>query len=109
MGPRQKFQENWLVNDNFQPWLARVPSDNTKAYCQFCHKHLSAEISSIKRHRESRQHVSLEERRKATAEAQSSAYEDAASRREDDAMAFSVAYATVLFIMFLAEHNLPFR
>lgn len=109
MAPRQNFQEKWLANDAFRPWLARVPNDTTKAYCQVCHKHLSAEISSLKRHRESRLHMSCEARRNATAEPRGTAEEGFPPTEEEQQMSFSVAYATVLFVMFLAEHNLPFR
>ena len=103
MSTRQCFQEHWLTNTQFQDWLARVDGTPSKAYCQLCHKQLSAEITSLKRHRKSRQHVALEGRQRATSN------EPTSEAQGVDGIGNGVAYATIIFIVFLAEPNLPFR
>ena len=108
--PRPNFQECWLSNDQFRFWLEKVPGDPLKAYCQVCHKQLSAEITSLKRHRFTRQHCTLEERRRAALNDHLPPNDtDDGDGDQDGGLGNAVAYATVLFIVFLAEHNLPFR
>lgn len=109
MPPRPHFQEKWLSEDNFKLWLGRVPGSPTKAYCNFCYKHLGAEITSLKRHRLSKQHVALETRRLRANEARIAAEEGDDVTDEERRLPDAVAYATVLFLVFIAEHNLPFR
>lgn len=109
MPPRPNFQDKWLSDDSFKLWLGRVPGSPTKAYCNFCHKELGAEITSLKRHRLSKQHVTLETRRLRANEARTSAEEGHDVREEERRQPDAVAYATVLFLCFMAEHNLPFR
>nr|XP_027212475.1 uncharacterized protein LOC113805630 [Penaeus vannamei] len=107
--PRHRFQESWLPNALFKTWLARVPDDTTRAYCQVCHKHLMADITGLKYHRTSRQHVSLEERQRATSRRQESATPEERPGAAEEQRGFpsAVQHATLLFILFLAEHNLP--
>ncbi|KAK4322653.1 hypothetical protein Pmani_006630 [Petrolisthes manimaculis] len=131
MPPRPNFQEKWLSNDLFRSWLARVQGSPTKAYCRVCHKMLSAEITSLKRHRNSRQHISLHDPNNSSTSDGSVAscsserdggpntssqdglrgtptWNDDTSLSEEKGLS-GVAYATILFAVFLAEHNLPFR
>ncbi|KAK4307738.1 hypothetical protein Pmani_020528 [Petrolisthes manimaculis] len=130
MPPRPNFQEKWLSNDLFRSWLARVQGSPTKAYCRVCHKMLSAEITSLKRHRNSRQHISLHDPKNSSTSDGSVAscsserdggpntssqdglrgtptWNDDTSLSEEKGLS-GVAYATILFAVFLAEHNLPF-
>ncbi|KAK3885522.1 hypothetical protein Pcinc_008354 [Petrolisthes cinctipes] len=52
MAPKAKFRQDWLLNQEFQPWLTRVEGDSTKAFCNACKRTLGAEITSIKRQKE---------------------------------------------------------
>lgn len=110
MPPRPHFQEKWLSNDSFKVWLGRVPGCSTKAFCNVCQKQLSAEITSLKRHQLSKQHIAIVTRRQRNNEAQGSAEERVPHDvNGDQGLPHAVAYATVLFLVFIAEHNLPFR
>lgn len=131
MAPRPNFQEKWLSNDLFRSWLARVEGSPAKAYCRVCHKMLSAEITSLKRHRTSRQHIRLHYPNNASTSDGSGAscstesdggpntssqdgLRGTPTRNDDTSLSeekglSGVAYATILFAVFLAEHNLPFR
>ncbi|XP_076044849.1 uncharacterized protein LOC143027446 [Oratosquilla oratoria] len=106
MPPRPNFQDKWLADDQFKEWLGRVAGCSAKAYCHVCHKQLSAEIMSLKRHRLSKQHVSLMTRR--LPEGRRDPEQGASASNEDRELPDAVAYATVLFLVFIAKHNLPF-
>ncbi|KAK4290294.1 hypothetical protein Pmani_036792 [Petrolisthes manimaculis] len=58
---RPRFKESWLDNEMFSSWLARVKNNPKKAYCKVCHKYLSAETTSLKRHSKCRVHKTLVE------------------------------------------------
>lgn len=111
MPPRPNFQEKWLSDDNFKLWLGRVPGSSTKVMCSFCQKTLSAEKTSLKRHRLSKQHISMEAWHLRNNEARRSAEEGEADHdvNEDQRRQNAVSYATLLFLVFIAQHNLPFR
>ena len=53
------FQADWLLNDDFQIWLARVPEDNTKARCKLCKKSfgLSGKAALISHQTNSKKHL----------------------------------------------------
>lgn len=108
MPPRQRFQEKWLSDARFQSWLARVPDNESKAYCQVCHSTVSAEISSLKRHMGPK-HMALEEKLRERTAGRSTGADTASTSDQNAGLLDGVAYATTMFIMFLAEHNLPFR
>ncbi|KAK3878241.1 hypothetical protein Pcinc_017115 [Petrolisthes cinctipes] len=57
MAPKAKFRQDWLLNQEFQPWLTRVEGDSRKAFCNACKRTLGAEITSIKRHKTSQHHI----------------------------------------------------
>ncbi|KAK3886676.1 hypothetical protein Pcinc_009193 [Petrolisthes cinctipes] len=57
MAPKAKFRQDWLLNQEFQPWLTRVEGDSTKAFCNACKRTLGAEITSIKRYKTSQHHI----------------------------------------------------
>lgn len=50
MANKRKLREEWLHNEEFQPWLTRVDGDDTKAFCSKCHKTFDAGLTTIKRH-----------------------------------------------------------
>ena len=109
MSPRRRFQDRWLSNENFKPWLARVEDSNAKAYCKICKKILSAEISSLKRHRISKYH---QDQGKNKTEKPTRSESDGLPPAEnsDRSQSFhAVTYATILMVVFIAEHNLPMR
>ncbi|KAK4325223.1 hypothetical protein Pmani_004182 [Petrolisthes manimaculis] len=51
MTAKRKMRDEWLVNDDFRPWLTRVEREPTRAYCTTCNTEFSAELSTIKRHK----------------------------------------------------------
>lgn len=51
MPPKRKMRDEWLLNEEFSPWLTRVEGDPEKAFCSMCNKELNAELSTIKRHK----------------------------------------------------------
>lgn len=103
---RPSFQEHWLRDSQFKGWLVGIDGTTSKAYCRLCHKKLSAEITSLKRHRLSQKHVALEKNQKTTPARSTTAFRPPP---EPSKIMNGVAYATILFVVFLAEHNLPFR
>nr|XP_027218794.1 uncharacterized protein LOC113811280 isoform X3 [Penaeus vannamei] len=103
---RPSFQEHWLRDSQFKGWLVGIDGTTSKAYCRLCHKKLSAEITSLKRHRLSQKHVALEKNQKTTPARSTTTFRPPP---EPSKIMNGVAYATILFVVFLAEHNLPFR
>lgn len=112
MSLRARFQDRWLSSEMFKPWLARVDDSPSKVYCKICKKVLSAEISSLKRHRLSKTH---EDRCKNKTEnsGDSALSDDLPAHNsgfgQPDNYSSGVTYATILMVVFLAEHNLPMR
>ena len=97
---KARFQEAWLSNADFQPWLDRVDGNPSKAFCKTCKRTIGAEITSIKRHKTTKLHTTTE------SEERERVLED---EEEDVPQSIDgVAQATVLFASFIAEHNLPF-
>lgn len=95
MSSRAKFQDAWLLNPDFQPWLTRAEGDPTKAYCTFC------KILTLRRHKKTKLHATSED----MAHTVSPEAEPAPSSSQTSN---AVALATVLLCCFLAENNLPF-
>lgn len=51
MAPKRKMRNEWLLKEEFTPWLTRVEGDPEKAFCTTCNKEFHAELSTIKRHK----------------------------------------------------------
>ncbi|KAK3884227.1 hypothetical protein Pcinc_011503 [Petrolisthes cinctipes] len=62
MATKRKMREEWLLNNEFRPWLRCVEADSTRARCITCKKEFGAELSTIKRHKASHMHVCNEAR-----------------------------------------------
>lgn len=95
MSSKAKFQDAWLLNPDFQPWLTRAEGDPTKAYCTFC------KILTLRRHKKTKLHATSED----MAHTVSPESEPAPSSSHTSN---AVALATVLLCCFLAENNLHF-
>ncbi|XP_076032994.1 uncharacterized protein LOC143020457 [Oratosquilla oratoria] len=112
MGPRPKFQEKWLSNPLFKDWLARVDRCPQQAYCHLCLKHLSAEITSLKRHRCSKIHVANVNKHGGGDHGRDHGGDDVeeptVANEQEAGVLDGVAYATILFLVFISKHNLPF-
>lgn len=112
MSPRPRFQDRWLSNESFKAWLTRVADSNTKAYCKICQKILSAEISSLKRHRNSKYHEDMCKKTSDKPTGSVSNEQPSApnsDKCQSDTTVKGVTYATILMVVFIAEHNLPMR
>lgn len=46
----QKFRDAWFADNNFKPWLAKVPENSGKAKCQLCNTTFTAELTVLKNH-----------------------------------------------------------
>lgn len=101
MSSKAKFQDAWLLNPDFQPWLTRADGDPTKAYCTFCKRGIGAEITTLRRHKKTKLHATSEDMAHTV-----SPEADPAPPATHTTNA--VALATVLLCCFLAENNLPF-
>ncbi|KAK4304557.1 hypothetical protein Pmani_023438 [Petrolisthes manimaculis] len=60
MSSKVKFQDAWLQKPEFQPWLAREEGNPKRAYCKICKAGIGAEISTIRRHKKAKMHVTNE-------------------------------------------------
>lgn len=52
-----KFQEEWLEDVYFRPWLRKVSHDKGLCFCSFCEIYITAKMSCIHRHAESDTHA----------------------------------------------------
>ncbi|KAK4315394.1 hypothetical protein Pmani_013311 [Petrolisthes manimaculis] len=101
MAPKTKFLQDWLLNQEFQPWLSQVEGDTTKAFCNAYKRTLGAEITSIKRHKTSQHYI--------VACRESNQQKVQLDNPPPPAPGgHVVAMATIFFACFIAEHNLPF-
>ncbi|MPC17781.1 hypothetical protein E2C01_010647 [Portunus trituberculatus] len=56
MPPKCKLRDEWLVKEEFIPWLTRVEGDPEKAFCTMCNR----ELSTLKRHKTRQYHITNE-------------------------------------------------
>lgn len=50
MAGKRKLRDEWLMKEEFRPWLSKVDGEPTKAYCNKCQKTFSSGLTAIKRH-----------------------------------------------------------
>ncbi|XP_066963439.1 uncharacterized protein [Macrobrachium rosenbergii] len=105
MPPKRKMRDDWLANEDFSPWLSRVEGDPEKALCNICNKQFNAELSTIKRHKTRKAHITNEEHWLQNREELRDHRDD---QPENLHINKGVALATILMVYFIAERNLPF-
>lgn len=64
MATRSKgtFKDSWLEIAEFQPWLARMEGDKTKAYCRTCKRPIGAEVTTLRQHKKTKLYTTNESR-----------------------------------------------
>ncbi|KYB24646.1 hypothetical protein TcasGA2_TC033294 [Tribolium castaneum] len=100
---KQKFKKSWITKDN-KKWLTEIPATG-QAQCNVCNKTLVGGITHINRHGNSRSHIKKIKCLGATPQIATLMTETTEKKRLKD----GVKQAEIKMIMFLAEHNLPFR
>lgn len=54
---KRKFSDAWLTDEQFKPWIGKVPSNDNQFHCKMCKKNFScSSLSHVKRHARSAQH-----------------------------------------------------
>ncbi|KAG7154707.1 hypothetical protein Hamer_G015069 [Homarus americanus] len=102
MAPKQSFRDVWLKNEDFQPWLSRVEDNPSRAFCNICKREVSAELTSIKRHKTTKMHAVYEASEKQEVQ------QERIPVHQGNYVANGVAVATILFVCLIAELNLLF-
>ena len=57
---KSKFQDSWLVEEEFKTWLQRDDKDETSAFCKVCWKSFSnanSGIENVKQHAKGKKHL----------------------------------------------------
>ena len=96
MSKKRKFCDAWMHEDAYKDWLSKCRDDPYKAKCLICDRSFSAEISSLKRHKDSHRHISN----------MSLHEEEPADERES--FQTSVMKAEVKIGLFCADRNISF-
>lgn len=98
MPPKRTFRDAWLHDDELRVWLRKVVGNPHWAYCHACRSDMSAEITSIKRHKMSKFHTN-----NMTHIKNAPTKEASTSVSELDGM---VTRAEIKLATFMAEHNI---
>lgn len=95
MPSKVKFQEAWMKNPEFQPWLVHDENDFTRAFCTLCKSGKVAEKSTLRRHSKRKTHLANERY--------------GGVLRKSPTSSINVnEYAPILLYCFTAKLNLPF-
>lgn len=99
--PDRVFRDAWLQHQDLRGWIAKIPGNRKRAYCNVCRVDLSAEISALKRHSRSASHMKRREHPPVDHEAE----EEGTSQTDTD----KIARAEIKLATFMAEHNISFN
>ena len=83
-------------------WIAPCKSDPYSAECRICGKTLTAGLSELKRHAQTKKHIDMVKTKKSTRSI-------ADIMGPVDTLKKDTKVAELKFAMFVAEHNIPFQ
>lgn len=55
---KQKLRDVWLKRPDFQPWIRKDSSDETRAYCSYCKCSIMAKLYDVQAHVATKKHQS---------------------------------------------------
>ncbi len=98
---KQKYNKKWEKDPQLKKWLSPVAKDPHKAFCKLCSKELSAGLSELKKHQNSKKHQEND-----------SAISTSRCITEmvvSDTITQKVKMAEIKMAAFVVEHHLPFQ
>ncbi|KAK0070594.1 hypothetical protein PV325_000373, partial [Microctonus aethiopoides] len=100
------FKKSWMEFPSFRPWLREVPHDPHSFFCFMCDKSMTAHLSHLYRHEESKSH-----RDAAAAYAMETTAEDVQDSTMDQLSTFEdrKKEAEIKYAAFITEKNIPFQ
>ncbi|KAB7506277.1 hypothetical protein Anas_06897 [Armadillidium nasatum] len=52
-----KFQDKWLRDKRFSPWLTQCKDNDRDAFCSICHRKIAGSVTMIERHKRTKKHI----------------------------------------------------
>lgn len=103
---KQNYRAEWERDPLCSPWLAPDPKDTAKAVCKWCTSSLVADITLIKKHRDTNKHLKeLKQRQNIPPNAM---HRFLTSNNKENDFDLNVKDAEIKLCAFLAAHNIPF-
>jgi hypothetical protein len=117
---KSKFQQKWLDNKQFKPWLCEVAHNENLSFCSFCNKSIVGGKSQISRHGKSKAHIKMSEQDNTETNETNEINETYESNEDDnnlrnESLLSQITFderkksAEIRFAALIADKNIPYQ